>query len=507
MTEMEKLRAQGAQLTAILCIIVALAVVGWGMYGDKMWLAVMAGLLSLFPAYVGISKQTDRITRVALGATVPAFAALLVAAAKGSPWIIDMHMTFFALLAALAIMADWRAVVAGTLTTAVHHIALNFIAPTYVFPDGADFSRVILHAVIVIAEAGVLILLCLRLENLVTAIKVTNEEKEKQQAEIEEERNCNQAALTQVLGTVEQRLKTLSSGDLSQRIETPFPSEFESLRQDLNATSSGLEGFVSKVGHTAPLVSNETQDMKKVANRLTDQVATQSRSLETVSRATTSFLDNIRKDLEGWSKTRESAQSAKEDFDRGTSMLDEAAEAMRKIEHSSTKINEMVMFIDDISFQTNLLALNAGVEAARAGEAGKGFAVVASEVRELAGRSSASASDIKEVIAKSNDDIARGVEWVDKTVALLGQTVAKFSSIFEMIETVAGNAHATQSTIEDINGAVAELKTLMESNAALAYQSNKATVEVANGASALKSDISAFSYRENHDDETRLKAA
>ncbi|MEL7198207.1 MAG: methyl-accepting chemotaxis protein [Pseudomonadota bacterium] len=504
---MEKLRAQGAQLTTVLCIIVASAVVGWAVFSDRMWLAVMAVLLCLFPAYVGITKKTDGTTRIALGATVPAFAALLVAAAKGSPWIIDMHMTFFALLAALAIMADFRAVVAGTLVTAVHHIALNFIAPTYVFPDGADISRVALHAVIVLAEAGVLIVLCIRLENLVTKIKLTNEEKEKQQAEIEEERLRNQASLTQVLGAVEQRLRSLSSGNLSETIETPFPTEFDRLRKDLNATSRELEGFVAKVGHTASHALNEAQDMKHMANRLTDDVETQSRTLDAMSRATQSFLDNVNEDMKGWSTTRESAHSAKEDFDRGTSMLDDAAEAMRKIEDSSSKINEMVMFIDDISFQTNLLALNAGVEAARAGEAGKGFAVVASEVRELAGRSSASASDIKEVIAQSNEDIAKGVEWVDKTVALLGQTVTKFSSIFEMIESVAGNAHATQSTIEDINKAVAELKDLMQRNAALAKQSNATSVEVANRASALKADISAFSYRETHDPGTKLKAA
>lgn len=47
---------------------------------------------------------------------------------------------------------------------AVHHIVLNFVLPSAVFPEGAAFGRVVLHAVIVVVQAVVLLLLVTILE-------------------------------------------------------------------------------------------------------------------------------------------------------------------------------------------------------------------------------------------------------------------------------------------------------------------------------------------------------
>ncbi|MBS0534164.1 MAG: PAS domain-containing methyl-accepting chemotaxis protein [Proteobacteria bacterium] len=107
----------------------------------------------------------------------------------------------------------------------------------------------------------------------------------------------------------------------------------------------------------------------------------------------------------------------------GGQVVAKAVKAMARIEESSHKISEIIVVIDEIARQTNLLALNAAVEAARAGESGRGFAVVASEVRNLAQRSANAARDIKELIGRSNGEVAEGVDLVNRSGTALDEIV------------------------------------------------------------------------------------
>lgn len=63
----------------------------------------------------------------------------------------------------------------------------------------------------------------------------------------------------------------------------------------------------------------------------------------------------------------------------------------------SEEINQISMFIKQVSDQTKMLGLNAAIEAARAGDAGRGFGVVAQEIRKLSDQSSSSVPKINEL--------------------------------------------------------------------------------------------------------------
>ena len=57
-------------------------------------------------------------------------------------------------LACLLAYCDYRPILAGAVAVALHHLVLNFLPPAAVYPGGADFGRVVLHAVILLIEAA-----------------------------------------------------------------------------------------------------------------------------------------------------------------------------------------------------------------------------------------------------------------------------------------------------------------------------------------------------------------
>ena len=87
------------------------------------------------------------------------------------------------------------------------------------------------------------------------------------------------------------------------------------------------------------------------------------------------------------------------------------------------KINALVDEIKAITKKTTLLSLNASIEAARAQEGGRGFSVVALEIRELAEKSTKTASDISILSNDVSEVVEKLVNSVTKILAFINHTV------------------------------------------------------------------------------------
>lgn len=162
-------------------------------------------------------------------------------------------------------------------------------------------------------------------------------------------------------------------------------------------------------------------------------------------------------------------------------------------------IGEIVDLITGISTQINLLSLNAAIEAARAGEHGKGFAVVADEVKKLAVKSADSANQIKEMIAKVQEESKKAVISTNESLVKVEEGVnsfevirANFEQIYEQSKIIDKESNLINNSISmlvemnnSINTAMTVVARVTETNAAAAQEISASTQEHSAGTQEL----------------------
>jgi len=316
----------------------------------------------------------------------------------------------------------------------------------------------------------------------------TNAEALKMQAEKE---TADQAQ-RDVVETFSSALSKLSSGELSSKIETVFPTEYEKLRSDFNSLVDRLAETMTSVIDATESIQNGSAEISQASDDLARRTESQAATLEETAAALDELTASVRQAAEGASSVANTMEDAKNEAVGSGTVVNNAVEAMTEIEKSSTHISQIIGVIDDIAFQTNLLALNAGVEAARAGEAGRGFAVVASEVRALAQRSSDAAMEIKKLIGDSSRQVEQGVDLVGKTGEALHSIVEQVTQISDLISEIATGASEQSSGLGEINTGMVELDQVTQQNAAMVEEATAASHMLKANASNLSEMVSYF---------------
>jgi methyl-accepting chemotaxis protein len=196
-----------------------------------------------------------------------------------------------------------------------------------------------------------------------------------------------------------------------------------------------------------PILDLNGQVMKvvKYAYDVTKEVALEKRIASQSGQMTTQvdmLVESIRDVARSSEQAAEMAQEASMAAEAGRLALDKSMGAIGRIQHSSSRVAEIVRVISEIASQTNLLAFNAAIEAARAGAQGVGFSVVAAEVRKLAERSSGAAQEISRLIEESAEHVRAGAE-VSQSAA------SSFSDILQSVERTVARASEIASTTEE----------------------------------------------------------
>ena len=159
------------------------------------------------------------------------------------------------------------------------------------------------------------------------------------------------------------------------------------------------------------------------------------RQLMETARATAELSGQVRENALAGSSSVEATVLGIRNVQESTERTAGAFQALQK---SLGQIDQILLFIDEVTNRTNLLSLNAAIIAAQAGGHDYGFSVIADEVRQLADRTRTATKEIAQIV-RSVQPVAReaaaamedGSRNVERTVHLATTASESLATILE----------------------------------------------------------------------------
>ncbi|MDR3707227.1 MAG: methyl-accepting chemotaxis protein [Capsulimonadaceae bacterium] len=312
-------------------------------------------------------------------------------------------------------------------------------------------------------------------------------------------------------------MESLAEGDLTaslppraDQVNIASKGDFASLADSFNTiydgTATMADAFIAARSSLSELIGHALGASEAIAaastqlasgnEDLSARTAEQASSLEETAASMEQMTSIVKQNAENALHANDVATHSRSLALAGGEVVAQAVEAMRGINESSKHISDIISVIDEIAFQTNLLALNAAVEAARVGEQGRGFAVVASEVRNLAGRSSTAAKEIKALVKDSVNKVESGSELVNKSGEQLRQIVESGNTVAEIVSAICAASQEQAAGIDQVNKAVLQMDEITQQNAALVEEAASSSEEMSAQAHELRDLVRKFKVDE-----------
>ncbi len=431
------------RLTLIALGLLLAGAIAYGFAYNQLGLALGLGLPLLAAAVLtALSSQGGRGSQIGLPFIGMALVALMIQVAAGRN---EAHFAVFAFLAVTMVYRAVLPVLVAAATVAVHHLSFNYFqewawGPVCFTEPG--LGRVIEHALFVVAQTYVQVLLALRAQ-------------------------------------ADFRAGAELTGIAKRLVNDGGEVDFGVLREPLqSSTAREMVGALQRVADAIRTVRDSSEQIGTAAREIAagsldlSQRTEQSAShLQQTASAMQQLNQSVGETSNAAQQASQRAGAASQVAEQGGQVVAEVVRTMGQIHESSRRIGDIIGTIDGIAFQTNILALNAAVEAARAGESGRGFAVVAGEVRMLAQRSAEAAREIKQLIATSVERVDAGSALVERAGQTMQELVGSVGEVRDQIGAISGHSAGQSRELAAVHAAVNELDRSTQQNAALVEQS------------------------------------
>ncbi|MBU2978582.1 methyl-accepting chemotaxis protein [Alteromonas sp. C1M14] len=318
-------------------------------------------------------------------------------------------------------------------------------------------------------------------------------------AELGESINQFVSDLKSIIGIIKAVMTSMSSGDLTQRIDEEFQGEFQVLGDAINSFATEISSTIGSINEAVDTINTASSEIATGNADLSSRTEQQASSLEQTASSMEELTGTVRLNAENAEQANMLASQASTVANEGGDLIRQVVTTMGAINTSAQEISDIIGVIDGIAFQTNILALNAAVEAARAGEQGRGFAVVASEVRTLAQRSAEAAKEIKELISDSVSKINDGNSLVNKSGDTMSEVVTAIKRVNDIMSEISAASSEQATSIEEVGKAVNNMDEMTQQNAALVEEAAAAADSLQQQAANLSERVAMFKLEQGAD--------